>query len=150
MRTRVEIEADLARIQADVTARFDAAKGSPLSDLFCDVDDYLRPEEAELRARLEAELEALKSTAGHRKPTPQKERSYQCVMVGETWHLTQEQANPPPILRMESWTSCALWAVFKKGFEKRLPTCAECLRHVEEFERRRAAIETLNELPSGA
>lgn len=60
---------------------------------------------------------------------------YQCVKLGEAWHLTQEQATPPPILRMGAYTSCAKWAEFKLGYEKRRPTCPECMRHVEVWEK---------------
>jgi len=62
---------------------------------------------------------------------------YQCVLVGETWHLTQEQASPPPIFRGGAWTACCIWAEFKRGYEKRKPTCAECIEHVEVFEKKR-------------
>lgn len=62
--------------------------------------------------------------------------SYQCVKVGEIWHLTQEQANPPPLLRGGSYTSCSTWADFKLGYEKRRPTCPECMRHMSASERK--------------
>lgn len=61
---------------------------------------------------------------------------YQCVKTGEDWHLTQEQATPPPSLRMGAYTSCGRWADFKPGFEKRRPTCAACAGHVAEWEKR--------------
>jgi hypothetical protein len=57
--------------------------------------------------------------------------SYQCVLVGEVWHLTQEQANPPNILRGGAYTSCSVWADFKRGYDRRRPSCPECLRHAE-------------------
>jgi len=59
---------------------------------------------------------------------------YQCVMLAGVWHLTQEQATPPPMLRMGAYTSCAKWAEFKLGYEKRRPTCPECLKHVTVWE----------------
>lgn len=62
---------------------------------------------------------------------------YQCVLVGEVWHLTQEQANPPPILKGGSYTSCSIWADFKRGYERRAPSCPECLRHAEKDEERK-------------
>lgn len=61
---------------------------------------------------------------------------YQCVLLGEVWHLTQEQANPPQILRQGAYTSCSVWADFKRGYERRRPTCPECLRHAEDHERK--------------
>jgi len=65
--------------------------------------------------------------------------TYQCVKIAEFWHLTQEQMNPPPILRVGSYTSCARWGEFKVGYEKRIPTCPECMRHVADWEKRCAA-----------
>lgn len=144
MRTKAEVESELATIRSAVKARFDAAKGSPLFDLFCDEDDYIRPDELAARQALENELATLEPTPPP-KPTkqavvtPKKDVTYQCVLVGELWHLTQEQANPPPVLRMESWTSCAIWAVFKRGFERRLPTCPECMGHAAAFAKRSQA-----------
>jgi hypothetical protein len=59
---------------------------------------------------------------------------YQCVRLGDQWHLTQEQASPPPIHRGGAYTSCAKWAEFKLGYEKRRPTCPECVEHVVVWE----------------
>lgn len=61
---------------------------------------------------------------------------YQCVKIGDVWHLTQEQATPPLPARMAAYTSCAKWAEFKFGFEKRRPTCPECMSHVTVWEKR--------------
>jgi hypothetical protein len=61
---------------------------------------------------------------------------YQCVLTPAGWCLTQEQANPPPILRMGAYTSCSKWAVFKLGYEKRRPTCPECMKHVAKDEQK--------------
>jgi len=74
---------------------------------------------------------------------------YQCVLIGETWHLTQEQAIPPSVLRDGAWTSCAVWANFvkqrsldtfpsrdKRGYNRRRPDCQECLQHVVQWEAR--------------
>jgi len=63
---------------------------------------------------------------------------YQCVLVGEAWHLTQEQASPPAFLRGGAYTSCTIWAEFKRGYDKRRPTCPTCLRHVVRAEGARA------------
>jgi len=65
---------------------------------------------------------------------PSQPRTYQCVKLGDEWHLTQEQAAPPPILRGGAWTSCAKWADFKLGYERRRPTCPTCVRHAAVFE----------------
>jgi hypothetical protein len=65
---------------------------------------------------------------------------YQCVLVGEVWHLTQEQAVPPSVLRDGAWTSCAVWAGFKRGYNRRRPDCPECLRHVMEWEAPRGVV----------
>lgn len=62
------------------------------------------------------------------------ERDYQCVRVGELWHLTQEQASPPVVHRLGAWTSCCLWGEFRVGYERRRPTCPECLKHTERDE----------------
>lgn len=137
MRTKAEIESALATIESAVRGRFDAAKGSPLFDLFCDEDDYIRPDELAARQALEDELKALEPVAKQAVVAPKKDVAYQCVKIGELWHLTQEQANPPPILRMGAYTSCAKWAEFKLGYEKRRPTCAECEQHVAAAEKRR-------------
>lgn len=61
---------------------------------------------------------------------------YQCVKIGDAWHLTQEQATPPPPARLASYTSCGKWADFKFGYEKRRPTCPECAKHVATWERK--------------
>jgi hypothetical protein len=61
---------------------------------------------------------------------------YQCVKLGPDWCLTQEQASPPPIFRGGAYTSCSKWAEFKFGYEKRRPTCPECVRHVEVWEKK--------------
>lgn len=61
---------------------------------------------------------------------------YQCVKLGELWHLTQEQASPPPVLRMGAYTSCSKWAEFRAGFEKTRPTCPECMKHMMVWEKR--------------
>lgn len=73
---------------------------------------------------------------------------YQCVKVGDLWHLTQEQAVPPPITRGGAYTSCAKWAEFKLGYERRRPTCPECAEHVATYERnkRRKAMAWLDQL----
>lgn len=65
------------------------------------------------------------------------QRDYQCVKAGEDWHLTQEQANPPHIHRGGAWTACTRWVEFRAGFERRRPTCIECLKHVQIDEVRR-------------
>lgn len=64
-------------------------------------------------------------------------KDFQCVLVGEVWHLTQEQALPPNVLRDGAWTSCAVWATFKRGFNRRRPDCPECLKHVLKWEESR-------------
>jgi hypothetical protein len=66
-----------------------------------------------------------------------KVADYQCVKLGELWHLTQEQAVPPPITRMAAYTSCAKWAEFKLGYERRRPTCPECMSHVAVYEKKK-------------
>jgi len=65
---------------------------------------------------------------------------YQCVLAsdGLTWHATQEQAAPPPITRGGAYTTCAVWCEFRRGYERRRPTCPECLRACEQDEARRA------------
>ena len=72
---------------------------------------------------------------------PVIERSYQCVLIDGTWHLTQEQAAPPPITSGGAWTACGPWAEFKRGYERRRPTCVACLKQVELFEARHGAVE---------
>lgn len=64
-----------------------------------------------------------------------REAVYTCVLVGDVWHLTQEQATPPPVLAGGAWTLCGPWADFKRGYDKRRPTCPTCLRACERFER---------------
>ena len=57
---------------------------------------------------------------------------YQCILIGEVWHATQEQANPPKFLRGTQggcWTICCKWAEFTRGYEQKRPICPECLRH---------------------
>ena len=64
---------------------------------------------------------------------------YQCVMDGDnTWHMTQEQASPPSILRGGAYTSCSKWVEFKRGYDRRRPTCPMCLKHVGVHESRNA------------
>jgi hypothetical protein len=61
---------------------------------------------------------------------------YQCILspTGE-WHLTQEQITPPAPLRGQGcFTSCSKWMQFERGYERRRPTCPECLRHVVDYE----------------
>ncbi len=63
------------------------------------------------------------------------ERVYQCVMRDDLWHLTQEQAVPPPIHLGGAYIICdSLWAAFARGYEKRRPTCAKCLEIVRSHE----------------
>lgn len=52
---------------------------------------------------------------------------YQCTRVDDVWHATQEQALPPHIHSGGAWTICCVWATFTRGFERRRPTCPECL-----------------------
>lgn len=61
---------------------------------------------------------------------------YQCVLVDDVWHATQEQASPPPVYRGGAWTICSVWAEFKRGYDRRRPTCSECLRACVAHERR--------------
>jgi len=77
---------------------------------------------------------------------------YQCVKVGDVWHLTQEQATPPPILRGGAYTSCSKWGDFKLGYERRRPTCPECLRHVAAHEKQQkgTAFDWIAEAEEGA
>jgi hypothetical protein len=57
---------------------------------------------------------------------------YQCVMLGGEWHLTQEQASPPAVTMGGAYIICdSKWAIFKLGFERRLPTCAACKKIVD-------------------
>jgi hypothetical protein len=77
--------------------------------------------------------------------------SYQCVLTVRGWCLTQEQATPPPVLRMGAYTSCSVWADFKLGYEKRRPTCPECARHVAAYERKQrgTAFDWISEAEDG-
>ena len=73
---------------------------------------------------------------------------YQCVMDGDnTWHLTQEQASPPPILRGGAYTSCSKWVEFKRGYDRRRPTCPMCLKHVLKDETRNGNAPPVPEVP---
>jgi len=60
-----------------------------------------------------------------------EKNDYQCILVLDVWHLTQEQANPPVLKRggtMDgAFTTCGIWADFNRGFDKRRPTCKTCL-----------------------
>jgi hypothetical protein len=67
-------------------------------------------------------------------------QSYQCVLLADDqWHLTQEQATPPTISAGAAWTLCGPWAEFKRGFERRRPTCASCIAAVVVHEARSAS-----------
>jgi len=61
----------------------------------------------------------------------QDEDGYLCVNVEDVWHLIQEQANPPPANSQGAWTSCSIWAGFKRGLNRRLPDCPYCLSQVQ-------------------
>ena len=63
---------------------------------------------------------------------------YQCVLVGDVWHLIQGQSSPPSVRDDGTWTLCVVWANFKRGYNRQLPDCPECLKHVEEYENRNA------------
>lgn len=63
------------------------------------------------------------------------ERVYQCVLLESGWHITQEQATPPPVHLGGAWTVCGPWAAFTRGYEKRRPTCPKCVEVVERHER---------------
>lgn len=55
---------------------------------------------------------------------------YQCVMIGDVWHLVQEQSNPPTFQKGSDagcYTMCCKWAQFNRGYDKKRPTCVECL-----------------------
>jgi allantoicase len=69
-------------------------------------------------------------------PTDLVTNGYQCVLsTSGEWHLTQEQMSPPPPLRGQGcFTSCAKWMQFDRGYERRRPTCPECLQHVTIYE----------------
>jgi hypothetical protein len=63
---------------------------------------------------------------------------YQCVQIGEVWHLTQEQATLPKIFVGGAYTTCAKWASFMpREIVRRRPTCAECVHHVDVYEKKR-------------
>jgi hypothetical protein len=63
---------------------------------------------------------------------------YTCVLDNDgAWHLTQEQAEPPPIHRGGAWTSCVRYVEFRRGYDKRRPTCAECVQHATRYEESR-------------
>lgn len=70
-----------------------------------------------------------------------KQSDYQCVQIGDIWHLTQEQANLPRIFPDGTYTTCSKWADVKPGYGKssyvrRRPTCSECLHHVTVYEKK--------------
>ena len=63
--------------------------------------------------------------------------AYTCVLDTEgAWHLTQEQAAPPPVHAVGAWTSCTRFVEFKRGYDKRRPTCKTCIAHVVQHEAR--------------
>ncbi len=67
---------------------------------------------------------------------------YQCSLTPDgLWHATQEQAAPPAITRGGAFSTCSTWLDFKRGFERRRPTCPECLRACEQDEQRRNRVE---------
>jgi len=66
--------------------------------------------------------------------TNKDDGNYQCVLVGDVWHLIQCQTSPPSVRDNGAWTFCAVWANFKRGYNRQLPDCSECLKHVEEYE----------------
>jgi hypothetical protein len=55
---------------------------------------------------------------------------YQCVLVGDTWHLVQSQSDPPSANSQGAWTTCSIWATFKRGYNRQLPDCPFCLKEV--------------------
>lgn len=66
---------------------------------------------------------------------PEPKSDYQCILVGDVWHLTQEQAVPPMVAKGDgAWTSCAVWATFKRGYNRRRPDCPVCLEHAVRWE----------------
>lgn len=77
---------------------------------------------------------------GRRRATMPAERlpgapvEYQCARMDDIWHAMQEQASPPSIHQGGAWTICAVWAPFTRGYERRRPTCATCLRACEKDE----------------
>lgn len=73
--------------------------------------------------------------------SPDGKPVYQCVLLAdEQWHLTQEQATPPAISAGGAWTLCGPWAEFKRGFERRRPTCHSCMAAVLVHESRLAVV----------
>ena len=69
------------------------------------------------------------------KPTLDGKPLYQCVLMpDDQWHLTQEQATPPLVTAGEAWTTCGSWAEFKRGFDRRRPTCILCMAAVAVYE----------------
>jgi len=73
------------------------------------------------------------------KRTPEVSKDgYLCVRAKDEWHLTQEQASPPPIHAGGAHTMCGgPWGDFKLGYEWRRPTCKRCVEIVEEDEVKR-------------
>jgi len=71
--------------------------------------------------------------AGKKKNTTEdtQEEGYLCVLVEDVWHICQEQANPSPANSQGAWTSCSIWAAFKRGLNRRLPDCPYCLNQVQ-------------------
>ena len=67
-------------------------------------------------------------------------RDYTCVLDPDgLWHLTQEQAAPPPAHLGGAWTSCVRYVEFKRGYDMRRPTCETCLQIVTQHEGREGA-----------
>ena len=67
---------------------------------------------------------------------------YQCVLLSDDqWHLTQEQASPPPISAGGAYTLCGPWADFRRGFERRRPTCHSCMAAVLVYESKLAVLD---------
>lgn len=66
---------------------------------------------------------------------------YQCVLAPDgTWHLTHPQASPPPITAGGSFALCGTggWIEFKRGYERRRPTCPRCVAACEQYEAKQA------------
>lgn len=80
--------------------------------------------------------QARRRTAEEAPLDPNAAPLYQCVLLESGWHLTQEQAAPPPIAAGGAWTMCGPWAVFLRGYERRRPTCPKCVEVVERHEAR--------------
>lgn len=80
-------------------------------------------------------MRAVGSTLGTRKikmsAETKEDGKYQCVLVGDVWHLTQENASPPPANAQGAWTTCSIWATFKRGYNRQLPDCPYCLKQVQ-------------------